>query len=425
MRGPIRAAAGWLSRSPRIAAALLVVASTLLSVYAVEVALLVRERWVVSAEPQLEGIAPAARARWLTLREAAADAGTPFDPRPRSEIVAELAASQIEAYQPSYGPALISRRLTLEISDEDLLPLGGVSRAPVVFCNRGGGYLIYDNDEHGFRNPLGLYEAGRLEVAIVGDSFANGMCVDDDAHAAARIRSEHPRTLALGVAGFGPLAMLGTLVEYVAPLEPPTVLWFFFEGNDLGDLKREQGHERMMRYLDDGYSQGLLEQQPAIDRALRDFGTEENHRRRPGERRELQELDRRQSWKGALQLRNLALALAPLTQSNPNDRYALDPALLGRTLERARDTVKGWNGTLHFVYLPAIERYLSPSAANPHRAEILALVRDLGIPVTDVHASFEAHPDPSTLFPFGLHGHYNEAGYQLVADTVLESLRAF
>ena len=40
----------------------------------------------------------------------------------------------------------------------------------------------------------------------------------------------------------------------------------------------------------------------------------------------------------------------------------------------------------------------------------------------DVEPAFEARPDPLSLFPFRRFGHYNEAGNQIVAATVLEAL---
>ena len=47
------------------------------------------------------------------------------------------------------------------------------------------------------------------------------------------------------------------------------------------------------------------------------------------------------------------------------------------------------------------------------------MVRELGLPLIDVHPAFEAHHDPLSLFPFRGFGHYNEAGHALVAQTVL------
>jgi len=66
-----------------------------------------------------------------------------------------------------------SDRQDLELSDlEPKRGLESLIRYPhVVFCNRSGGYLFYENDEHGFRNPLGLYETGPLDIAIVEDSL--------------------------------------------------------------------------------------------------------------------------------------------------------------------------------------------------------------------------------------------------------------
>ena len=97
-----------------------------------------------------------------------------------------MAAEGIDAYWPSYGPAYIARKLTLDIDGVKVVPLGGISRASILFCNRDGGYLTYQSDEHGFRNPTGLYDSDPLQVAIVGDSFAAGT---DSGPASGRSRS--------------------------------------------------------------------------------------------------------------------------------------------------------------------------------------------------------------------------------------------
>ena len=55
--------------------------------------------------------------------------------------------------------------------------------------------------------------------------------------------------MSLASPGNGPLIELATLVEYAAPLEPRTVLWFYFEGNDLKNLTDEIESETLNRYL--------------------------------------------------------------------------------------------------------------------------------------------------------------------------------
>ena len=46
---------------------------------------------------------------------------------------------------------------------------------------------------------------------------------------------------------------------------------------------------------------------------------------------------------------------------------------------------------------------------------------DLNIPLIDIHSSvFKKQKNPLSLFPFGLPGfHYNEQGYKLIAETIL------
>ena len=68
----------------------------------------------------------------------------------------------------------------------------------------------------------------------------HGYCVPPEKSFVALIRQRHPATLNLGVAGDGPLLMLATLQEHLTALRPRTVLWFYFEGNDLLDLQTER-----------------------------------------------------------------------------------------------------------------------------------------------------------------------------------------
>ena len=56
---------------------------------------------------------------------------------------------------------------------------------------------------------------------------------------------------------------------------------------------------------------------------------------------------------------------------------------------------------------------------------VATIAKDLGLKFIDVKEAFNQHKDPLSLFPFRLYGHYNELGYELVADTVIQSLDSF
>ena len=129
-------------------------------------------------------------------------------------------------------------------------------------------YVTYESDEHGFHNPKGMWKSGRIGVAVLGDSFAQGYCVPSDKSFVALIRNAYPATLNLGMAGNGPLLMLATLKEYLPLYRPKIVLWFYFEGNDLNDLQTEKKSDILMRYLKDDFNQGVLAAQNDIDQSL-------------------------------------------------------------------------------------------------------------------------------------------------------------
>ena len=63
-------------------------------------------------------------------------------------------------------------------------------------------------------------------------------------------------------------------------------------------------------------------------------------------------------------------------------------------------------------------------AFNTHK-KILNIVNKLDIPIIDIYKEvFAKHPDPLSLFPFRkLSFHYNEEGYKLVSEAILDKIK--
>ena len=316
---------------------------------------------------------------------------------------------------------------SLAVDGVPALPLAGRARSRLVACrdeDARGGWRAYDTDEHGFWNPPGLWAQAPVALAAVGDSFTAGSCVAPESSLVAVVRDRFPDAVNLGVPGNGPLLVLAVVREYLPALRPREVLWCHFAGNDLLDLRREQGHALLRRYLEDGFGQGLLGRQEAIDHALDEYLG--RHLRPALERRAAT----RSRAADVLALRGLRSRLGLVF----GDPYALQPtdgeqALFRAVLARARDTVKGWGGTLRFVYLPAgtprwrVGRAAEAAVTADVRARTLSLVRQLGIPVIDVHAAFAARTDAPALFACP-ECHYTVAGYRVAAEAVLAGLPA-
>ena len=231
--------------------------------------------------------------------------GVEIDTRGGFEVIADLRKRGIDAV-PIITPANHlfveqpdgSIKSAINIGGTEVIPFGGISNKVTVLCNESGPWITYTSDEHGFNNPREIWQSGQIDVAALGDSFAQGYCVTSDKNFVALIRRGYPATLNLGMAGNGPLLMLATLKEYLPRLAPKIVLWFYYEGNDLTDLQTEKKSAILMRYLKDDFNQGLLARQSDVDQAL----TNEIDREEASERASASETRREQQqdrWRAA------------------------------------------------------------------------------------------------------------------------------
>jgi hypothetical protein len=308
----------------------------------------------------------------------------------------------------------------------DLLPLGGISNTLTLLCNQGQ-IVSYSSDEHGFRNPRGIWNSPRADLAAVGQSFAQGYCVPDGQGFVDLLRIHNPVTLNLGTSGQSSLLQLAAIKEYLPRYQPKTVLWIFAEGIDLPDLYDESMHPLSRRYLDPTFSQHLLGRQPEIDATLRRLvarlETRERELNPDVSRSSLveQSLPILKLWN----LRQKLEMVAGLSLDAPQARSNLEPTadLLSDALAQARTVVASWGGTLYFVYLPGWDRFRNgPRAAERERTKVLRMVNGLSIPAIDIEPAFHAQDDPLSLFPFRRFGHYNERGNRIVAATILRAL---
>jgi hypothetical protein len=363
--------------------------------------------------------------------------GVEVDARDGLEVIADLREQGIDAV-PFISPSnnLFIRqsdgeiKSAINIHGDEVIPLGGVSNKVTVLCNENGQWITYRSDQRGFNNPGGIWHSDRVEIAALGDSFAQGYCVPMEKSFVGLIRQRFPATLNLGIAGNGPLLMLATVKEYLPRFKPKIVLWFYCEGNDLVNLQDEKKSRLLMRYLKDDFNQVLLAEQDKIDQALmNDISRQEALER---ERRAVRLANRRNivpELFAFVKLTALRQRLQ-LVQGAKAQELELLSEVQGPNMDLFRDIlsqvkarVSAWGGTLYFVYLPSWTRYFdTPEIGVKERTQVLNLVASLGIPLIDIHPVFQAQSDLRSLFPFRETGHYNEKGHQLVAEEVLKAI---
>jgi hypothetical protein len=354
--------------------------------------------------------------------ESARKAGVDFDRRTRIEVIQDLESTGVEAV-PEIPPSIVlnpspgdSYKSSLTLDGQEFLPLGSISDRVTVYCNESGEYIIYRSDEHGFRNPKGRWASKHIDVALVGDSFTMGACVPTEKTFAALIGKKYPATLNLAADNNGPLIELAALREYLVDVRPRIVLWAYYEGNDLQNLYSERKSPLLRNYLNRGFRQGLAARQDAIDRKLLSFVQKAR-----GTSRWMLRLGQARDVVRLMNLRSLVASALQSQEKKAKDMQ--DEINHFRTIMSEADTsVKSWGGTLYFVYLPTWKRYGRPEIAPKDRNAVLTMVKDLGIPVIDVHLAFAQEPDPLAFFPFGEPGHYNEKGNRFVANAILDGI---
>ena len=373
----------------------------------------------------------------LEIREirlnSAREAGRTVDLRSRVAIVRDLRAQGVDAM-----PAPGGGQLVVSGPAGRVLPvLAGVSMATTVHCNESGQYNIYDADEHGFNNPRGLHGQAPLQVALLGDSFTHGACVPREASVAGRVRAAFPATLNLGISGTGPLHQLAIFREYAAALQPQFVVWNWFEGNDLRDVRRDLNRAPLRAYLKTNTPFGLRHRQPDIDRTSRVATDAELRKHSSGWRSRLTRvlLLRSIRYRLGIIAAGLELSFGDEFQAATEEELVVAEQIL----VTARDVTHSWGGELVMVYLPDSRRYCSDVPAwrescgteytwpgmgwLDDRDDVLAMFARLGVPVIDGHAAFvDTGQAPDDFFYF-LGSHYSPAGYQVIAEAVLRTLQ--
>ena len=307
---------------------------------------------------------------------------------------------------------------------DTLYPLGGISNTVSVMCSEGT-WHTYRADEHGLTNPPGQWSRKDIDLALLGDSFTQGWCVDTAQGFASLIRAKHPATIVAGFGASGPLTQLAQVRELLEPVKPKLVLWFYFEDNDLTDLDREKVNPVLARYLDTAYTQHLGARQGDVDAHLRAYEAHaeslavSKERATPaGPRPGL--LSRAWSVAKLWHLRARLLAKRP-----PEPKLTCcDFGLYRRVVGLVKQRVEGWGGRLAVVYLPSGTRLAGRTPLGPGEAagdHVTALLDSLHIPVVDLRASLPSFGSARELFVYP-EGHFTVKGHAATASIVLSWL---
>jgi len=315
---------------------------------------------------------------------------------------------------PIYTLKALNVRLGATSPSETML--GGVPGAEVLLCSHNGAPVRYTADRYGFRNPDRLRD-GQVDLLVLGDSFTEGICLEDGKDFVSRLREKVPMTFGAGTRGAGPFYELAVLGRYGPVFRPKHTVIAFFGGNDWENL----GHEKDLPYL-----------VPALDEQT-DFGPVIPDDATVTRARAILEgvWDESSRSAGAVFsskkiIRNfLALQQTSLVLGLHYPKASKDEPVFDKILDRARAMAEGWQGEVLIAYIPPVDRFIGILDSGFVHDELRDTVRasaaqaDIGfIDLTEVFLR-EAE-DPSALYAGD--AHFNERGAELAARAIAEAL---
>jgi len=307
------------------------------------------------------------------------------------------------------------------------LPLSSLPNHKMIHCNENGYTSIYQTDRYGFRNIDEEWNKNEIEFFLIGDEMTHGACVNEPDTISGNLKKLNDTkngVLNLGYGENGPLFEYATLREYLQIKKVKRVLWFYYEGNDLVGLSIELKNKILVNYLENkNFSQNIILRKKEIEKFL--LKGIENQKL-------IEESLRKEKFAGLIKflklylVREVVLFPKPLLRKNI---ISITPTLskeFEKILKMSKELVKENNSKLYFVYLPNYIRYIDNNNHDNLYSykKVTQIVQNLNIPIIDINKElFEKHKDQLSLFPFRKLGHYNEKGYELIAETVFDKIK--
>jgi hypothetical protein len=326
--------------------------------------------------------------------------------------------------------AAAKSRSPITIEGREILPLAGIPNVLTSYCrahDRDRSWVTYHSDRFGFRNPVVGRAEGSPEFALLGDSFAQGYCVHDAFTYAAQISVLGPTT-SYGMNGTSALTQLAIYREYVKPLKPRHIIWFFYEGNDLTDYLAERSWPLLRAYLDPGHVQNLVAMNGSISVALKRLIDQQLASKDVATLAHDQDAARNSpdALLDFLLLRQTEGVLRRVGQ--PREPFTM-PTLpepewreISQIWREVIETQRAQGGQTTFVYIPAHWRFLAQDQA-PFQAlerKVVTLWSGLGVDYVSLTKTVEASRNPLAYYRSL---HFNEQGYRLTAEAIVEHLR--
>ena len=331
----------------------------------------------------------------------------------------------------------LTNNITLQVypwsflnDEKKLLPLSGISKIQTISCNELGYYNNYMSDRFGFNNKDDLWD-GEIDYLILGDSFAQGDCVNNEHNIANNIsRKMNKKILNLGISSTGPLFQYAIFKEYAHDLKFKKLIWVFYENNDLENLYTEMNNQILKSYLNKkNFSQDLKNNVTEIDNMFKSKLIKEYQNKTDKIKFSLNDLLKLRLSRQMLNFKQKKMN----NIINPYDEYSeqFDEVNFNNyfmIIKKINNLLKNKNAQLLFVYIPENKRYKKTSEnytsqSEFNRKKILNFLTTENIEFVDIYKKFSNINEPLKYYPFRTKTHFTEKGYETVSNFIIDKLQ--
>ena len=316
------------------------------------------------------------------------------------------------------------------LADNKLIPFRGPLNRDTLLCAEDLNYRIAKNDKYGFKNYNSVYEK-KINTVILGDSFAEGKCLDNENDTSSFLIKKGYNTVNLGVSGSSTLLSLGILREFGNYLKPKNVIYFYYEGNDLEGLNWEKQIPILKKYYnDENFNNNYLLRYKEIKRFL-DLVNEETLKSMKEPEKKYQTKKNSKKIIEKLQdIIELKISKKIIRENilKKEKKIILDEDTLINTVKKMFIESQKIKSNFIFVYIP--DKYTFFDIKKPFilkqsikkRDKIIDEIKKSGIRVIDFKKILNKHPNPKSLYPLEYPGHYNSKGYEEIANNIYKHL---
>ena len=299
----------------------------------------------------------------------------------------------------------------MNLKENKILPLSGISNVRTIYCNEGGFYSIYNSDRYGFNNPDEEWDK-KIDFILLGDSFVHGACVNRPNDITSSLRNLGFSALNLGYGGNGPMTMYATLKEFYQK-DTKFILWFYYY-NDHNNLKNEKNDPILNKYIDDEtFTQNLINNQELVNKKnfeliFNQLGTDNNFI----------------NIVSFLKLSELRfLVIQYFTGQNeiaPSQKIGIDNYYF-EVLKKVKIFSETNNSKIFFVYVPDYSEIKNEKINNEHFTMMKKKVEDLNISFIDLkELTFLKQNNPLEMYLFKLPGHLNNEANKKIANSIFK-----